>query len=149
MRPALALVSLSATLALAGCGHLPWQARQSAPPPKVGPVGPSQASQASALDTTTAAQKQAALAAGSKGALHRLGATTASLGADARQGFWLRTALVTQPEKGRVELGSKRLAVDLLPGTGPKDGGSQLSLGAYRALGLSLTDLPKLTVYGP
>jgi hypothetical protein len=37
----------------------------------------------------------------------------------------------------------KSIAVDLMPA----QGGSLLSLSAYRALGIALTDLPEVTVY--
>jgi hypothetical protein len=52
--------------------------------------------------------------------------------------------LVTAPGKGKVVTAAgASVAVDLLPGSG----GAMLSLAAYRALGLALTDLPEVTVY--
>jgi hypothetical protein len=46
--------------------------------------------------------------------------------------------------KGRVVTASGASAnVDLLPG----DGAASLSLSAFRALGLGLTDLPEVTIY--
>ncbi len=39
--------------------------------------------------------------------------------------------------------GGTSVQVDLLPG----EGGAQLSLAAFRALGLGLTDLPEVTVF--
>ncbi len=95
------------------------------------------------LDSTTAAEKAAAVAAPVAGA-KALGKTTVALGSPAEQGFWLKSPLVAAAGKGRVETsGGASVAVDLQPGAG----GSLLSLAAYRALGLSLTDLPELSVY--
>jgi hypothetical protein len=73
-----------------------------------------------------------------------LGTTSVALGSPAEQGFWLKTSLVVVAGKGRVVLANgKSIAVDLLP----VQGGSLLSLSAYRALGIGLTDLPEVTVY--
>ena len=41
--------------------------------------------------------------------------------------------------------GGKSLGLELRPGTGA----AHLSLAAFQALGLSLTDLPEVTIYGP
>lgn len=98
---------------------------------------------AGALDTTTAAEKAAALAPAAAGA-QALGTVAVSLGSPAEPGFWLRSALVTVAGPGRVELaGGQSVAVDLIPG----EGAAQLSLAAFRALGLGLTDLPEVTVF--
>lgn len=140
-------IVLTCAVALAGCSALP---RHEAAPERVvrGPLGPAAAAAPAALDRSTSAQRQAALAATAPSqAGHRLGESVASLGDPARPGFWLRTPLVKAPRKGRVALGGKSLKVDLLPGSGPATGGSQMSLAAYRALGLNLTALPKITVY--
>ncbi len=120
-----------------------------AEPPAPAPVAPAvlgQGQSAQALDTTTAAEKAAALAAPVAGAERVLGKVAVSLGSPAEAGFWLRSPLVSAPGKGRIETtGGQSVAVDLLPG----NSGAQLSLAAFRALGLSLTDLPEVTVYGP
>jgi hypothetical protein len=51
---------------------------------------------------------------------------------------------VTAPGKGRaVTATGQSVAVDLQPGSGA----ALLSLAAYRALGLALTDLPEVRVY--
>ncbi len=97
---------------------------------------------AAALDQTTAAEKAAAAAPVAAGA-RELGRTTVALGSPAEQGFWLKSPLVTAAGKGRVTTSSgASVAVDLQPGTG----GSLLSLAAFRALGLGLTDLPEVVV---
>ncbi len=99
---------------------------------------------AAALDTTTVAQKKEALAAAHVASEQSLGKVAVALGSPAEPGFWLRTTLVNTPGKGRVETSAgESVAVDLLPGAS----GAQLSLAAFRALGLSLTALPEVTVY--
>jgi hypothetical protein len=96
---------------------------------------------AAALDTTTPAERAAALAA--PDAARRLGEVAVALGNPAEPGFWLRSALVTAPGEGTVRLADGRsVQVELRPGAGA----AQLSLAAYRALGLGLTELPRVTV---
>lgn len=108
----------------------------------IAPLGGAQS--AAALDQTSDAEKAAAVAAPAAGAETDLGSVVVALGSPAEQGFWLRSALVTAPGKGRVvTAGGASVNVDLQPGTGA----ALLSLAAYRALGLGLTDLPKVTVY--
>ena len=102
------------------------------------------AKSAAVLDQTTAAEKAVALAAPAQGAGRDLGAIVVALGSPAEQGFWLRSALVLAPAKGRVVTAAgKSVNVDLQPGSGA----ALLSLAAYRALGLGLTDLPEVRVY--
>jgi len=99
---------------------------------------------AAALDTTTAAEREAALAAPAPAGERSLGKVVVSLGSPAEPGIWLRTTLVSQAGTGRVVLANgTSVAVDLLPGAS----GAQLSLAAYRALGIGLTDLPEVMVY--
>ena len=144
---------LAGNLGGAGAPDQPWQevavpatAPQARPdgaavPSRVAPQG---ARTAAALDTTTAAEKAAARAAPAEGAV--LGKVVVSLGNPVEQGFWLRSALVQGPRPGVVRLASgATVQVDLLPLAG---GGPQMSLAAYRALGLGLTDLPEVTVLG-
>ena len=114
-----------------------------APPPA--PLGGAGSATAATLDQTTTAEKKEALTAPPAAGEAALGRVAVSLGNPAEQGFWLRTTLVSVPGKGRVETaGGQSVAVDLLPG----ETGAQLSLAAFRALGLSLTDLPEVTVFG-
>lgn len=149
MKHALLFVSMAALIS--GCGVL----NRLKPAPKAPPVeivapveetvtlpamGAGQA--AAVLDQTSAADKAAAIAPAPTGA-RELGRTTVALGSPAEQGFWLKSPLVLAPGKGRVTTTSgASVAVDLQPGTG----GALLSLAAFRALGLSLTDLPEVTV---
>jgi hypothetical protein len=101
-----------------------------------------------ALDRTSDAQRAAALAApAARGAV--LGQTLAALGSPAEQGFWLRTGLVDRVRQGRVTVaGGGSVAVELRPSGQPAGSGSQLSLAAFRALEVPLTQLVTLTVVG-
>lgn len=145
MRIAVALVA-PLLLPLAACGLAerlsPRDAAPAAPPEVTLPAMGSGQS-AAALDQTSAADKARATAApATEGRV--LGRVTAALGSPAEQGFWLTSPLVAVAGKGRVVTASgASVAVDLRPGTG----GALLSLAAYRALGLALTDLPEVTVY--
>lgn len=99
---------------------------------------------AAALDTTTEAERAAAVAVvEAPPDAAELGKVRVSLGNPAEPGFWLQGAIVPVAGKGRVTTAAgQSVAVDLRPGTGA----AQLSLPAFRALGLALTDLPEVTV---
>jgi hypothetical protein len=102
---------------------------------------------ADALDRTSAAERAAATVAPAA-RTQLLGETLANLGAPAETGFWLRTGLVTQPRQGRVEgPGGQSVRVELRPSGGPAGSGSQLSLAAFRALDVPLTQLVSLRVF--
>lgn len=108
----------------------------SAPPPKPG------ATTAEALDTTTPEQR-AAVTATPAAAGGSLGTVVVTLGDPTTPGFWLRSSLVSAPEPGMIKTaGGVTVQVDLMPG----EGAAQLSLAAFRAAGLSLTDLPTVEV---
>lgn len=151
-----ALVPLLMLSALGGCAGAPVEegfaaadpiglrpqtrpAEGLAPPPQPG------ARTAEALDTTTPEQRAAATAAPSAPAGEReLGGVAVSLGNPSEPGFWLRWAGVTAPGQGRVVApGGQAVLVDLIPG----EGAAQLSLAAFRALGLPLAGLASVTVY--
>lgn len=113
-------------------------------PPPQNPMVMGEGRSAAVLDTSSEAEKAAALAVPATAAERELGRVTVALGSPAEAGFWLRSPLVGAPGKGRVQTaGGQSVAVDLLPG----ESGAQLSLAAFRALGLSLTDLPEVTVF--
>ena len=96
---------------------------------------------ATSLDAPAAAPQSATAAP--SGAL---GSAVASLGDPTKAGNWVETALVTAPTKGRVTLASgQSLDVDLLPGTGAPTS-ARMSIGAFKALDLKLTDLPEITI---
>ena len=151
-------VLLVPLLALAGCGLFP--ASDERPGPVTGPSAPQPATgsapavsttalgaravSATALDSTTAEEKAAALSAPAASGERALGKAVVALGPPADQGIWLSTALVDKPVQGRIETAAgKSLTLELRPGSGA----ALLSLAAFQALGLSLTDLPEVTVY--
>ena len=102
------------------------------------------AQQVADLDQTTDAERAAATAAATAGGGQSLGSVIVALGSPAEQGFWLQSSLVTEPGKGRVVTDTgQSVAVDLRPASGA----ALLSLAAYRALGLGLTDLPEVQVF--
>ena len=141
-------VVLSASmLALMSCGAMDRLVPRPEAAETAAPLGrmqaPAGAQTADTLDRTTEAERAAAIADPVAGA-RELGRTSVALGSPAEQGFWLKSPLVTAPGKGKVVTAAgASVAVDLLPGSG----GAMLSLAAYRALGLALTDLPEVTVY--
>lgn len=104
-------------------------------------------SSAEALDTTTAAEREAATRApASAGAA--LGSTVVSLGSATEPGLWLKTPLVDAEQPGRVTnpATGKFAAVTLIPLEGPATAGSRMSLPALRLIGASLTDLTTVEV---
>lgn len=138
--------------AVSGCAVLdrvrpapsPVSAPEPTGTPSESPAVLGQGTTAAALDQTTVEERAAALAAPAASAERSLGKVSVSLGSPAEQGFWLRSGIVTAAGKGRVvTAGGQSVAVDLIPG----EGAAQLSLAAFRALGLSLTDLPEVSVY--
>ena len=148
------------SLALAGCALFERQdgrtgvtgpaeaqpATEFAPAVSTSVLGTTRAASAASLDKTTAEETAAALAAPAAGGERELGRVVVALGPPAEQGIWLSSPLVTETAQGRiVTAAGKSLAVELRPGTG----GALLSLAAFQALGLSLTELPAVTVYGP
>jgi predicted small lipoprotein YifL len=148
------LIPLMSLSVLAGCGALkklqhpdaaPSAAVEVAPPVATTTLMPAMglAKSAASLDTASEAEKKAAVASSGQ-AGQKLGSVVVALGSPAEQGFWVKSALVKTAGKGRVVTASGASAnVDLLPG----DGAASLSLSAFRALGLGLTDLPEVTIY--
>ncbi|MDQ2066688.1 hypothetical protein Q9295_09895 [Xinfangfangia sp. CPCC 101601] len=140
-------------LSLAACSALPGRkaapadpglATEFASPVQTQPLaGLGSGQSVAALDTTSAAEKQAALAAGASGGA--LGTQVVALGSPADAGLWVQTSLVSKVQKGSVRApNGKVLAVELRPGSGA----ALMSLSAYQALGISLTDLPQMTILG-
>lgn len=102
------------------------------------------------FDTTTAGERAAALQrAESEGGQTDLGVTIATLGDVTQTGIWLKTPLVSQAAKGRVELSGTgaSVAVDLIPLEAEPGAGSRISLAAMRLLEIDLTSLAELRVY--
>jgi hypothetical protein len=159
MSMTLRLIPLAA-LTLAGCSadSFPFgrgappvtatEARADTPRPEARPAAlrpPAGARTADQFDTTTAAERAAAAAPAA--ASRQLGTTIASLGSPAEAGFWLKTPLVTSPTPGRVVLEAASVNVELIPSGAAAGSGSQLSLAAFRVLGVPLTSLPEVTVF--
>lgn len=135
---------------LTGCAELAMQSEpvEDAPPEVTGPLDapppPSSARSVEEFDTTTEAQRIAAVQPTSGGRL--LGSTVASLGDATQPGFWMSTPLVDAVREGRVvypETG-KSVEVELRPAS---SGSSRVSLAALRLLEAPLTGLPVLEVY--
>jgi hypothetical protein len=98
-----------------------------------------------ALDTTSEAEKEAALAAPAPAGGGELGRQVVALGSPADPGLWVQTSLVTAVTMGSVKApNGQTLAVELRPGTGA----ALMSLAAYQALGIGLTELPELAFFG-
>lgn len=138
-------ITFFALLALSGCGLFQPSVPNSAPAytvvkPAITPTGLGQNGiSVRTLDNMTGAS----VAVGATGGT-ALGVVTVGLGSPTEQGVWLKTNLVQSPMRGRVALASgQSVAVDLEPHTG----GALMSFAAYRALGLSLTDLPQVQVF--
>ena len=154
------IVLLILILVLAGCTKLSLfggdsrtsitgpSARQPALEGAASPAPPAlggSAVSAADLDTTTEAEKAEALAAPAAAGETELGKVVVALGPPAEQGLWLSTALGTEVTEGRIETADgKSLTLELRPATG----GAFLSLAGFQALGLPLTGLPEVTVFG-
>ncbi len=102
---------------------------------------------AEALDTTTPAQRAAAIQPPAGGA-RVLGTTVASLGSATEPGLWMKTPLVNTEIQGRVTnpATGKSSTVTLIPIKGAETAGSRMSLSALRLIGASLTDLTSVIV---
>lgn len=76
-----------------------------------------------------------------------LGTTVASLGNPAEPGIWIKTPLVSSRQKGKITAANgKEVVADFIPIDGPATAGSRMSLQAFQALGLPLTDLPEVAL---
>lgn len=153
-------------LAVSGCAVVPesWRAGQAEPAPEAAAAPPDPTAETAAaptpppanartadeFDTTSAAERADAVAEASSPSGERdLGRTVASLGAVGEPGIWLKTPLVSEPSRGRIEFPDKgtRVAVDLIPIDGEPGSGSRISLAAMRLIEADLTSLPELRVY--
>ncbi len=154
-----ALLPLS--LALMGCSLFDGLGKREAAPTAAAAPGPGMATEfapavtttslgatahsAAALDKTSEAEKAAALAKPVASGERELGKAVVALGPPAETGLWVQSVLVSSKGQGRVVApNGQSLAVELRPGSG----GALMSLSAYQALGLPLTGLPELTLYG-
>ncbi|OED48844.1 hypothetical protein [Leisingera sp. S232] len=73
--------------------------------------------------------------------------TVASLGDPSLPGLWMETPLVAAEQQALIRSNrSTQVVVTLKPIPGAESGGSRLSIGAMRALGLPLTELAEVQV---
>lgn len=138
-----AFLVLAATLSISGCAQFePVELRK--PRLAMLPLEPSAARTVEELDTTTAAERDAAVASGRAGRL--LGRTVASLGDPTTPGFWIETPLVATERPGRLVYPANGNSVEirLIPSEG---GSSRVSLAAMRLLEAPLAGLPTLEVH--
>ncbi|MDT8856171.1 D-galactarate dehydratase [Paracoccaceae bacterium Fryx2] len=149
--PPSVLAAVLAALALSGCdlpifqGNAPTAPAPTAaaPMPRPAPMVGAGGASAAALDTTSPAERAAAAALPAPAGERELGRVVVGLGSVTEPGFWLQSPLVTAKGPGRVVTAAgASVQVELRPGTG----GAQLSLAAFRSLGLGLTDLPEVRV---
>lgn len=111
------------------------------------PPPPDGASTVEEFDTTDDVDRAAALDVATGGGLS-LGVTTVTLGDVTQPGIWVRTPLVSDLQMGRAEAGGESINLELRPSGGAVGSGSQMSLAAMRLLGLSLTDVVEVRIYG-
>jgi hypothetical protein len=111
------------------------------------PPPPTTAVTVEQFDTTTEADRAAAVETETSTGEQELGTTIATLGPPAEPGIWLKTPLVTALTPGRVDFDGKSINVELRPSGGAAGSGSQMSLAAMRLIAAPLTGLPELTVF--
>lgn len=114
-----------------------------APPP------PAAATTVEQFDTTSAEERAAAKDTSSAGGEQMLGTSIGSLGSPTDPGFWAETPLVKSATQGRLvhAPSGASVKVELRPKDAAPGSGTQISLPAFRALGLPLTELPELEIY--
>ena len=138
-----------ALLAVIGCAQIASTPVQTPPGDSASVKPPKNATTAEQFDTTSQADRTAALAPVKPAGERALGKTIATLGNPTDPGFWLETPLVSERTQGRVVYAptGKSVAVELIPIQGAATSGSRISLPAMRLLGAPLSGLPELTVF--
>lgn len=146
-------------VALAGCSTPSFQGlfgglpapTVAAPAPTLNPMPPPPPPQNAVtveqFDTTSQAEREAAVVVDEPAGEQALGTTIATLGPPAEPGIWLKTALVSELTPGRVEYQDKTINIELRPSGGAVGSGSQMSLAAMRLIDAPLTSLPEVTVF--
>ena len=150
------LILILPVAALAGCSSPAFQGvfgpappvpdTVPAPMPRAAPPPPETAVTVEEFDTTSPADRAAAVAPATAVGARVLGTTIAALGSPAEPGVWLKTPLVTSLTPGQVDYQGMTINLDLRPSGGAAGSGSQISLAAMRLIEAPLTSLPELTV---
>ena len=139
---------VSATGPAPGAGVTPAAAGTPAPTlnPNPPPPPPVAARTVDQFDTTSDADKAAALAVDDTAPVKDLGTTLATLGPPAEPGIWLKTPLVSALTMGVVSYKGKDAKMELRPSGGAAGSGSQISLAAMQTLGIPLTEIAEVSV---
>ncbi|MCX7559401.1 hypothetical protein OS190_07440 [Sulfitobacter sp. F26204] len=116
-------------------------------PETAAPPPPPAARTVETLDTTTPAQRAAAVAP-AKAPNKALGKTIVTLGSPTEPGLWIKTPLTKVEAQGRVTnlANGKSSVVTMIPLEGPATAGSRMSLAALRLIEASLADLTEVSV---
>ena len=153
------LALILTAFAISGCDLFAGRGPDVAPPPDAthpmprptaSSAPPAAATTAEAFDTTTDAERAAATETPVAAKEVKLGHTVATLGNPADPGFWLETPLASKVGPGRVvaTANGKSVQVELRPIEGAAGAGSRISLPALRLLGIGLTGLHEVDVFG-
>ena len=140
-------IGIVAAMVLTGCTLPPEALVETIEPVGIAaldaPAPPPEARRTNEFDTTTQAQRLAALEPEEEGVL--IGQAVLTLGDPGRAGFWVETEFVSKPGQGRVELdgGEKGVDVALLP----TSGSGRISLAALRLLEVPLTAFVKVNIF--
>ncbi len=149
--PLLALAACS-TPSFQGLFPQPLQEPVAAPAPTLDPAPPppppETARTVDEFDTTSAEDREEAIAVSAAATDETLGTTLGTLGSPTEPGIWLKTPLVTALRPGRVTYQGQTINIELRPSGGAAGSGSQISLAAMRLLNAPLTGVLSLTVVG-
>ncbi len=151
-------VILIPILALSACTEFqaafgpPVVAAPVAPPPPTldptpPPPPPPTARTVEQFDTTTAEDREAALATPEPAGERALGTAIGTLGNPADPGIWVETALVTELTPGRVAFQGNSVNVELRPSGKAAGSGAEISLAAMRLLNAPLAGLHEVSIF--
>ncbi|MEY1555031.1 D-galactarate dehydratase [Yoonia sp. R2331] len=111
------------------------------------PPPPPTARTVAEFDTTTAEDREAALAAPEPAGETALGTAIGALGNPADPGIWVETALVTELKPGRITWEGNSVNVELRPSGGQAGSGAEISLAAMRLLEAPLVGLHEIMIF--
>lgn len=143
--------ALCAALLTTGCARLDalWPFNDRTQATVSAPVADGDAQDATRPQSRPGTQEEGAAASVDTAALRSLGTSVATLGDPSRPGLWVETPLTDTRTRGRAVLadGGQGVDLDLIPA--PGTGGSRMSPAAMRALGLPLSALAEVELFGP